>query len=196
MKRHILSLTILVMGLLLVSCGKSDQVLIENEIEDHQEVAIDYLSNFEGNYYIEAFEASVIYSNKIPLCYKDQKSLQDACSEFDVPYALALAVVEKETDFNNIFGDDGDSVGYMQIQEKWHSDRMEKLGTEDLMNPSDNFRVGLDFLSELYRVYGDWGIALTAYNMGKNPGCISEYAKDILGRYEKWDVIIEQERDE
>ena len=40
-----------------------------------------------------------------------------------------------------------------QIQKKWHWDRMERLGVTDLMGPSGNFRVGCDFLAELYAKY-------------------------------------------
>ena len=52
----------------------------------------------------------------IPLDYATQMLLYGACLEFEVPYELALAVIEQETNFRNVTGDDGASVGFMQIQ--------------------------------------------------------------------------------
>lgn len=125
------------------------------------------------------------YCDDIPLTHEEQDWLQDACEEFDVPYALALGLIEKETRFQNLVGDDGASTGYMQIQQKWHWDRMERLDVTDLLEPSG------DFLSELYAKYNDWNVALTVYNMGHDPGYITDYAKDVIGNYVRWQEIID-----
>lgn len=121
----------------------------------------------------------------------EQEWLRAACEEFDVPYALTLGLIEKETVFRNIVGDDGASTGYMQIQQKWHWDRMERLGVTDLLEPNGNFRVGCDFLSELYGKYNDWGVALTVYNMGHDPGFVTDYAKEVMGNYAHWQELLE-----
>ncbi len=131
------------------------------------------------------------YCDDIPLTHEEQDWLQDACEEFDIPYALALGLIEKETRFQNLVGDDGASTGYMQIQQKWHWDRMERLGVTDLLEPSGNFRVGCDFLAELYAKYNDWNVALTVYNMGHDPGYITDYAKEVMGNYAQWQEIVE-----
>lgn len=122
------------------------------------------------------------YCDSIPLTSEEQDWLWAACEEFDVPYALALGLIEKETEFRNLIGDDGASTGYMQIQQKWHWDRME---------PSGNFRVGCDFLAELYAKYNDWNLALTVYNRGHNPGYITDYAKEVMENYARWREIVE-----
>jgi len=90
------------------------------------------------------------------------------CKQYDVPYALVLAIIEKESgyEFDKI-GDGGQSKGYMQIYEKKHADRMQKLGCTDLMNPYQNVRVGIDFLSYLLKKYGTIQDALAAYNYGE-----------------------------
>lgn len=131
------------------------------------------------------------YCDSIPLTSEEQGWLWAVCEEFDVPYALALGLIEKETEFRNFIGDDGASTGYMQIQKKWHWDRMERLGVTDLMEPSGNFRVGCDFLAELYAKYNDWNLALTVYNRGHNPGYITDYAKEVMGNYARWREIVE-----
>ena len=113
----------------------------------------------------------------IPFDAELQRLLYQACGETGIRYELALAVIWQETDFRNIVGDGGESTGYMQVQEKWHRKRMERLGVSDLSDPCGNFLVGLDFLAELLEKY-DLSSALTAYNSGK-PGN-SQYAKDVL----------------
>ena len=59
------------------------------------------------------------------------------CKQNDVPYALVLAIIEHESgyEFDKV-GDGGQSKGYMQIYEKWHTDRMKRLNCTDLINPS------------------------------------------------------------
>lgn len=131
------------------------------------------------------------HNDEIPLAYEEQDWLQAACEEFNVPYALALGLIEKETAFRHVVGDDGASAGYMQIQQRWHWDRMERLGVTDLLEPNGNFRVGCDFLSELYEKHQDWRIALTAYNMGHDPGYITNYARDVMENYVHWQEILE-----
>lgn len=65
----------------------------------------------------------------------------------------------------------------MQVQPRWHRERMERLGVTDLTDPYSNFLVGLDFLYELVGKY-ELEYALTAYNSG-SPGD-SQYARDVL----------------
>ena len=113
----------------------------------------------------------------IPMDAEHQRLLYQACGETGIRYELALAVIWQETDFRNIPGDKGESFGYMQVQPKWHTERMERLGVTDLDDPYSNFLVGLDFLAELIERY-DLSDALTAYNSG-SPGN-SQYAKNVL----------------
>lgn len=113
----------------------------------------------------------------IPLDADTQRLLYKACDETGIRYELALAVIEQETNFRNIAGDGGESQGYMQIQEKWHWDRMERLGVDDLTDPYSNFLVGCDFLAELCGKY-EIEEALTAYNRG-TPGQ-SAYANAVI----------------
>ena len=113
----------------------------------------------------------------VPLSYELQDMVRAACEESGVPMELVLAVIWEETDFRNLTGDDGESQGYMQIQEKWHRDRMERLGVEDLMDPAGNFRVGCDFLAELLDKH-PLAYALTYYNSGKVR--VSEYSERVM----------------
>lgn len=120
-------------------------------------------------------------SAEIPLSYEEQAALYGACLEFRVPYELALAVVEQETDFRNIVGDDGASVGYMQIQERWWGSLMEEIGARDLTVAEDNFRTGCAILRQLLDQYS-LEDALSVYNTGA-PGQ-TRYSREVMGRLE------------
>ena len=123
----------------------------------------------------------------IPLDAETQRLLWQACEETGIVYELALAVIWKETNFRNIAGDDGKSIGLMQVQPRWHGDRMEKYGVTDLMDPYSNFLVGCDYLAELAGKGRGNEWMLHAYNGGPayankmaKAGEVSQYAKDVL----------------
>ena len=147
----------------------------------------------EGPMEAEKIEAALVemgyFRDDVPLTYEEQDFLHTACQEAGVPYALALAVIQKETQFSNTVGDDGASEGYMQVQRKWHYDRMERLGVGDLMEPFGNFRVGCDFLAELLEIYPT-AEALTVYNKGHYPGYITGYANEAMDYYEAWKEVV------
>lgn len=70
--------------------------------------------------------------------------------------------------------------GLMQVNEKCHKDRMDRLGVTDLYNPYDNIRVGVDYLSELYMMYEDTGVVLDMYNgLSVSSNKVSAYTKQI-----------------
>lgn len=130
----------------------------------------------------------------IPLSYELQAMLYGACLEFEVPYELALAVVEQETNFRNVTGDDGASEGYMQVQQRFHKDRMDELGVTDLMDPESNFRVACHYLRELFDRYGDTHKVLMAYNAGPSGAAklwsegimTSSYSRSVMERMQKY----------
>ena len=124
------------------------------------------------------------YIEGIPLTYQEQEYLWDACNEFDVDYSLMLALIERETNFQNVTGDGGDSIGYCQIQPKWWSILMDEIGADDLTDPQDNFRTGCAIMSQLIDRYGTTECALSAYNSGSpNP---TDYATAVLYAANKW----------
>lgn len=113
----------------------------------------------------------------IPFGAEMQYLVWQASEESGCPYELALAVIWCESRYQNITGDNGNSIGYMQIQPKWHHERMEALGVTDLSDPLSNFRVGCNLLSELLDKY-TLEEALTCYNTG-SPGK-SSYADNVM----------------
>ncbi len=135
----------------------------------------------QEDYENEKIEAALVetgyFRNDIPLDFDTQACLRAACEESGVSFELALAVIRKETNYRNVNGDNGNSVGYMQVQPRWHEERMNRLGVTDLSEPLGNFRVGCDYLADLLDKYS-MEEALTAYNSGK-PGD-SYYADTVI----------------
>lgn len=81
----------------------------------------------------------------------------------------------------------GSCIGIMQVSERWHLDRMDKLGMSDLTDPAQNMEVAADYLRELFRDYHDAGIVLMVYNgdsrvwdVLEGRGELSSYAREIL----------------
>ena len=86
----------------------------------------------------------------------------------------------------------------MQIQPIWHSERMNKLGVTDLLNPYQNVTVGIDFLAELLEEGKGTAWALSAYNGGPDyaddlfeNGTTSKYAVEVLENSGRMKEVIE-----
>lgn len=128
----------------------------------------------------------------VPLSHEVQDRIFDECEKHNIKPAIVIAMIQKESNFNTYaLGDDGRSGGLMQIQAKWHLQRMINLDCTDLFKPCQNVTVGIDILAELYNKYDcDYGKVLTAYNKGHYSGTVTNYAKDIISNAK----IIENER--
>ncbi len=130
------------------------------------------------------------YSEEIPLGYAEQRALFEASEEFGVDYHMMLGLVERETNFRNTMGDDGNAYGYCQVWLKWWGDTMIEIGGTDLLVPKDNFRTACAIVRELTDRYGCIEGALTAYNKGSYNGTASEYALSVMENAEKWRCLI------
>lgn len=104
----------------------------------------------------------------VPLDAELQAHIVSTCEWYHIDPPIVFAVIWKESNFSaSAVGDSGDSLGLMQIQEKWHRERMERLGCDDLTDPFQNVTVGIDILANhLYRYEGEPERALMAYNAG------------------------------
>lgn len=130
-----------------------------------------------------------------PITYFDvplDEDLQDyiflTCLEYNVPPRIVFAMIWRESNYNpNCVGDSGNSLGLMQIQQRFHSERMKKLGCTDLRDPYQNILVGVDFLSELINRGKGLEWALMGYNGGASyanrkaaAGEVSKYAVSVM----------------
>ena len=116
--------------------------------------------------------------------------LEYVCEQKDICPELVQAIIETESNWYPE-ARNKDCVGLMQISEKWHQGRMERLGVTDLTDPYDNLLVGVDYLAELFRRYEDPAMVLMLYNGDSRAwkfwetGEMSEYAAKILERAEE-----------
>lgn len=94
---------------------------------------------------------------------------------------LIQAIAWRESRFNPE-AVNGNCIGIMQVSERWHRDRMERLGVTDLTDMEQNMLVAVDYLSELAIECGDLDVALMTYNGDSRAGTgiVSEYAETIM----------------
>lgn len=119
----------------------------------------------------------------VPLSEDVQDHIFAECEIYGISPAVVVAMIERESQFNTYcIGDDGRAAGLMQVQAKWHIERMIALDCTDLFDPKENITVGIDYLHEQLLKYGDIGKALTAYNRGNYSGTVTEYAKSVMER--------------
>lgn len=128
-----------------------------------------------------------------------QKYIFELCGKKNIDPATVIAMIERESNYDETaIGDNGDSLGLMQIQPRWNRERMEKLNCHDLLDPYQNVTVGVDYLSELLSYDNSLEWVLMAYNGGyayanekMNEGIVSDYALTILSTSEKLRIAFE-----
>jgi soluble lytic murein transglycosylase-like protein len=134
-----------------------------------------------------------------------QKYTYIICNQAGVEYTKVLAMIEIESGYQwGAVGSGGD-IGYMQIMQKWHEERMEKLGCGNIYDPFQNIRVGVDYLAELLEKYGgSYEKALTAYQYGPSGAYkywfsarvnASPYAKEVLAKAARIEEEMEVQAD-
>lgn len=118
-------------------------------------------------------------------------------NEYGVKPELLMAIIEKESAGKPEVENNG-CVGLMQINKRYHHERMGKVGTESLYDPYGNILVGTDYLMELASEYEDVAVVLMVYNGTKNAekraeqGRITKYATRILERASELETIHDQ----
>lgn len=119
------------------------------------------------------------------------QEIQETCEKYGKEYGicpeLLMAIIERES-AGQADAENGGCKGLMQISEKWHIDRMERLGVTDIYDVDDNIHTGTDYLAELMEEYGEVTTALMVYHGERDAvarskdGEISNYAGWILDR--------------
>lgn len=112
------------------------------------------------------------------------------CLDKKISPALVMAVIEKESNCDtDAVGDGGEAIGLMQIQSRWHTERMQEAGVTDLTDAEQNIMIGVDYLLELFRTNPEAEWVLNAYNGGQayadriqEKGITTDYSREILTR--------------
>lgn len=166
------------------------EILAEERFKVFDSMSEAWGSDADGFVYYQIPEEYTVYGGYFP--EKMQIYTYCVCKQYSVNYALIVAMIERESGYKfDRIGDDGNSIGYMQVYESAHDDRMKRLGCESLLNPYQNVRVGIDYMAELIEKYGTIQDALAAYNYGErgareklwnNGAYVYEYNEGIMSR--------------
>lgn len=129
----------------------------------------------------------------VPLEAETQWTIFEQCGQDADLFCAVMAIASVESGFDSqTVGDDGDSIGMMQINTRWHTGRMEALGVTDLTDPEQCAAVAIDYLLELegilkagpedHRLY-------IGYNCGpsraKRTGSTA-YSETVMGIYQEY----------
>lgn len=134
-------------------------------------------------------EEETVYFD-VPISEELQDHIFAECEKHNISPALVIAMIERESRCDSqAVGDGGASQGLMQIQQKWHQERMDRLGCDNLLDPLQNVTVGIDYLHELFQMDEDVYWVLMAYNGGfryanerVDSGNYSTYAVEVAAR--------------
>ena len=117
--------------------------------------------------------------------------VREICVKYGEEYCicpeLLMAIVETESGGKQ-YAENAGCKGLMQIYEKWHGDRMEKLSVTDIYDADGNIHVSADYLAELFEEHEDAATVLMVYHGERDAikrarsGQISSYANKILER--------------
>ena len=136
----------------------------------------------------------IFYCEAVPLTAEEQMELFNAADAFDIWYPWPWAWSTWKRRFQNVAGDGGASIGYLQVNGTLHTDLMEQVGATDLWVPRDNFRTGLAYLAQQMERTDTVHKALMAYNMGPSGAAAAwkegvyetEYSQKVVERAEYW----------
>lgn len=141
---------------------------------------------------IEPVRRQKLYTDQIRLDPDLQEWLIGYCSDRHISPCLAMALIEQESDCDPdcvYVTDKEESIGLMQINTRWHTERMEELGVTDILDPKQNIIVGVDYLLELFRTNPETEWVLNAYNGGEayadrmaEIGIVTDYSLQIMNR--------------
>lgn len=132
-----------------------------------------------------------------------QWAIFEACGRDASTFCMTMAIAYVESRYDTgLIGDDGKSIGMMQVNTNWHTGRMEALGVTDLTDPVQCAMVAIDYLKELVEVYGflwESNELLMAYNQGPagarksiaNGRTSTDYSESVLEIY--WSHMEEME---
>lgn len=128
----------------------------------------------------EVTEAAHTYFN-CELLEDLQDYIFDLCEEKQIDPAIIIAMCFHESCYNaSAIGDGGYSHGLMQVQPRFHQERMARLGCTNMLDPYQNVTVGIDFLDYLIDRYnGNVEMALVAYNMGMGGAYSNCFSKGV-----------------
>jgi len=118
------------------------------------------------------------YILDVPLSEDFQIYLHGLCEDAGVPYTLAVAVIEQESNYDPQAVSPWGDYGLMQINRICHAWLSAELGITDWFDPYQSARAGVYILGLYYSRYGADSGTLVAYNQGQ-PAAEKLFAQGI-----------------
>ena len=129
---------------------------------------------------VEAWQE--LSENGISIPWSTYVACEKASEHYNICPELLMAMAWQETRCRpELTG--GECKGICQVNPKWHSERMKRLGVENIYDEQGNVLVAADYLSELFQDDEDAAVVLMEYNgdsRAHEDGYISDYAENIL----------------
>lgn len=137
-----------------------------------------------------------VYIPEIPLDEEQQHLLWTECIERGVEYAFALAVIQKESEFNpkatNHNNNGSTDKGIFQTNSCWWKE-LKKEGmiseSDDLYDPSIGIHCGMWELSKYVGKYGNTERAYAAYNTGRDVKS-NKNSRKVMQYWEAWKEVV------
>lgn len=128
------------------------------------------------------------YNIRLPR--EQQEYAYNVCKRYGIQYELFLAIMYKESGFNQYAVGGGNSYGLCQIHVSNFSNLRSRLGVSNFTDPYDNMTAGAYLLSLYFNsaknAVSDWdaieAYALNSYNMGEGVFVRNCYSQGILHR--------------
>lgn len=125
---------------------------------------------------IENYEPVSRARDFIPMAAELQDKLFDLCDELGLDPALALALIETESNFQTGAVSYSGCYGLCQLNPCYFPSGL---------TPADNIDYGLRYLARNISVYGDTAAGLCAYNNGHDNGDRT-YSSLVIARAAEW----------
>ena len=115
------------------------------------------------------------YLEAVDMDHETQDAIWTVCKENPTLYSMVMAMGYYESAHDTAaVGDSGRSLGWLQVQPRWHQERMDRLGVTDLLDPVQCALVAVDYIDWIAErlnpetpadAYGTHAL-LMAYNQG------------------------------
>lgn len=101
------------------------------------------------------------------------------CRQYGVSYELTFAIFEAESGCRWDHESAAGKKGYAQLDETAQQARMERLGLDDLLKPSQNIYCFVDYFSELQKTFSEAEALVTAYDEELNAESVLSRAEEL-----------------
>ena len=144
----------------------------------------------EGN--ITTQQADTPYSREIPLSDELQQFTYETAKKYGVNYDLMLAIMQTESQYQNVVSDNDEDIGLCQINACNAEWLYEEHGIYNLMDERQNIEACAIILDKLQGQFDNESHVVMAYNLGASKaekyiksGRITEYTEKVYENLEE-----------